>query len=69
VEQQLRADHPHVANSLNNLAGLYYLQGRYSEAEPLLVRSLAIFEKALPANHPYLAMVRGNLQQVRSQLE
>ena len=40
-------DHPNVATSLNNLAGLYNAQGRYAEAEPLFKRSLAIREKAL----------------------
>ncbi|MFZ4557221.1 MAG: tetratricopeptide repeat protein [Pseudanabaena sp.] len=31
-ERQLGADHPDVASSLNNLAGLYESQGKYSEA-------------------------------------
>ncbi len=44
----------HVA-SLNNLAELYRLQGRYAEAEPLYERSLAIREKALGAEHPHVA--------------
>jgi tetratricopeptide (TPR) repeat protein len=34
-EQQLGADHPSVATSLNSLALLYQSQGKYSEAEPL----------------------------------
>jgi len=67
-EQQLGADHPDVATSLNNLASLYQSQGRYSEAEPLYERSLLILEKVLPANHPHLAIVGGNLQRVRSRL-
>jgi tetratricopeptide (TPR) repeat protein len=32
---------------LNNLAGLYYSQGKYAEAEPLYKRSLQIREKTL----------------------
>ena len=32
-------EHPRFGTSLNNLAGLYKLQGRYSEAEPLYKRS------------------------------
>jgi tetratricopeptide (TPR) repeat protein len=51
-EQQLGADHPATASSLNNLAGLYRSQGRYQEAEPLYVRSLEIKQKTLPENHP-----------------
>src|SRR3954452_1144789 len=47
LEKALGPDHPNVAESLNNLAGLYLAQGGYAEAEPLYKRSLAIFEKAL----------------------
>jgi hypothetical protein len=43
-ESRLGADHPSVATGLNNLAELYRSQGRYSEAEPLYLRSLQIFE-------------------------
>ncbi|OKH13172.1 tetratricopeptide repeat protein, partial [Nostoc calcicola FACHB-389] len=35
-------DHPDVATSLNNLAGLYKSQGRYSDAEPLYSDALAM---------------------------
>jgi tetratricopeptide repeat protein len=35
------------ATSLNNVAALYRAQGRYSDAEPLQERAVAIFEKAL----------------------
>ncbi len=34
-EQQLGVSHPHTMISLNNLALLYHVQGRYEEAEPL----------------------------------
>ena len=43
-ESQLGADHPDVAFSLQGLALLYKSQGRYSEAEPLYLRSLQICE-------------------------
>ncbi|MEH2193538.1 MAG: tetratricopeptide repeat protein, partial [Nostoc sp.] len=32
-------EHPDVATSLNNLAGLYKSQGRYSDAEPLYIEA------------------------------
>jgi hypothetical protein len=51
----LGADHPDVAASLNNLAGLYRAQGRYGEAEPLYRRSLQIVEQQLGADHPDVA--------------
>ena len=34
-------EHPNVATSLNNLALIYYDQGKYAEAEPLYQRDLA----------------------------
>jgi tetratricopeptide (TPR) repeat protein len=48
LEKGYGPDHLDVARSLNNLAGLYENQGRYTEAEPLFQRSLAIREKAKP---------------------
>ncbi len=36
MKKLLGDEHPDVATSLNNLAQLYYYQGRYSEAEPPL---------------------------------
>ena len=54
-EKALGPDHPDVAGSLNNLAGLYYKQGHYADAEPLFKRSLAITEKALGPDHPDVA--------------
>jgi tetratricopeptide (TPR) repeat protein len=46
---------------LLNQAG-YYLddRGQYEEAEPLYARALAIYEKALGAEHPSVATVLGN---------
>jgi Flp pilus assembly protein TadD len=52
---------PDLATSLNNLAYLYYSTGRYAEAEPLYVRSLAIKEQELGANHPETAVSMNNL--------
>ncbi len=50
-----------LATSLNNLAALYESQGRYSEAEPLFVRSLSIREQQLGADHPDVATSLNNL--------
>ncbi|HEY9711444.1 MAG TPA: CHAT domain-containing tetratricopeptide repeat protein, partial [Oculatellaceae cyanobacterium] len=49
------------ANSLNNLSGLYYAQGNYSQAEDHLQRSLAILEKVLGKEHPDVANSLNNL--------
>jgi tetratricopeptide (TPR) repeat protein len=56
----LGAGHVDTAQSLNNLARLYYEQGKYAEAEPLYKRSLAIVEKALGYKHPNLFTVLMN---------
>ena len=63
-EQQLGAEHPDTAQSLNNLAELYDTTGRYSEAEPLLVRSLQIKEQQLGAAHPDTAQSLNNLAEL-----
>jgi CHAT domain-containing protein/Tfp pilus assembly protein PilF len=54
-EKVLGKEHPDVAASLHNLAVLYYAQGKYSQAEPLYQRALAIFEKLLGKEHPDVA--------------
>ncbi len=51
---------PRFAASLNNLAALYVAQGKYTDAEPLLQRALAIGEKALGPEHPDVAAVLEN---------
>jgi len=44
-----------LATCLNWVARLYYVQGRYGEAEPLYVRSLLIREQHLGTDHPDVA--------------
>ena len=44
--------HPSTLTSMNNLAGLYQAQGRYSEAEPLYVDCLALEKEVLGERHP-----------------
>ena len=61
MRKSLGPDHPDVATSLNNLALLYYEQGRYADAEPLYKRSLAIREKAVGPDHPDAAAALDNL--------
>lgn len=47
-------------DSLNNLALLYSNQGNDEQAEPLLRRTLAIFEQQLGNEHPTTQTVREN---------
>ena len=44
-----------MATTLNNLAELYRIQGKYTAAEPLHRRALAIRETALGPKHPDVA--------------
>jgi tetratricopeptide (TPR) repeat protein len=50
-----------LATSLNKLAIFYYSMGRYTESEPLYIKSLAIREQQLGANHPDTAQSLNNL--------
>ena len=67
-EQQLGADHPDTAQSLNNLALLYESQGRYPEAEPLYKRALTIAEAVLGSEHPTTVLFRDNYEALQRRL-
>ena len=58
----LGEEHPDVATSLNNLAGLYNNQGRNSEAEPLYQEAIIIATKTLGENHPNTKTISQNYQ-------
>ena len=51
-EKALGPEHPDLAVSLNNLAGLYQAMGAYDKALPLYQRALTIREKALGPEAP-----------------
>ncbi|MFM6063005.1 MAG: tetratricopeptide repeat protein, partial [Microcystis panniformis] len=67
-EKQLGAEHPDVAQSLNNLALLYYYQGKYTEAEPLYQKAIAICSEKLGENHPDTQTVKNNYNLMLCQL-
>ena len=52
---------PDIAFSLNSLAGLYQMQGRFKEAEPLLVEALSMYRTSMPPDHPSIAINLNNL--------
>ncbi len=54
-------EHPSVATSINNLAGLYDAQGRYEQAEPLYKEALEKRKKLLGEEHPSVATSINNL--------
>ncbi|MGJ5628892.1 tetratricopeptide repeat protein [Nostoc sp. CALU 1950] len=47
----LEEKHPPVATSLNNLAELYYYQGRHDQAKKLLVETLGQTKRLLDVKH------------------
>jgi tetratricopeptide (TPR) repeat protein len=61
MQKLLGDEHPDVATSFNNLAVLYYAQGRYSEAEPLYQQALALRQNLLGDEHPDVATSFNNL--------
>ena len=61
LQKLLGTEHPNVATSLNNLAGLYSSQGKYEEAEPLYQQALEMLQKLLGTEHPDIATSLNNL--------
>ncbi|MFN6571231.1 tetratricopeptide repeat protein [Dendronalium sp. ChiSLP03b] len=61
VNARLGEEHPNVATSLNNLAGLYESQGNYTAAEPLFQQALAMRKRLLGEEHPDVATSLNNL--------
>jgi len=56
AETELGKEHPEYVIPCNDLAFLYYSQGRYAEAEPLYLEAKAIRAKALGTEHPDYAI-------------
>ena len=48
----LPENHPERAAHLNNLALLYYSQGKYEAAEPLFLQAIEISVQSLGEKHP-----------------
>ncbi len=53
-----------MGTTLENLAELYRVQGRFDEAEPLYLRALEILEKTLGPEHPEVAVSLNNLAEL-----
>ena len=60
-ETALGPDHPHTAQSLNNLALVLQERGNYPAAQPLLERALALNEKSRGPEHAEVATALNNL--------
>lgn len=68
TEIQLGVDHPATAVGLNNLAVLYANQGRFTEAEPLLMQALAMRQQLLGDQHPDTVRTQQSLENVRQEM-
>ena len=60
-EKALGAEHISIATGTNNLALLYFDQGRYEKAETMYLRALAIYEKAFGVDNLNTAITINNL--------
>jgi len=71
AKEDFGPEDPHVVRPMRNLAMLYRNLGKYSAAEPLLHRSLAIMEKADPANIEISAVLEllGGVYEVQGRYE
>ena len=54
----------HIRTSFNNLAQLYYSQGRYNEAELMYIEALAMIKRLFVGDHPNVATSLNNLAQL-----
>jgi tetratricopeptide (TPR) repeat protein len=63
-QKLLGEEHPDVADSLNNLAALYYAMGRYEEAIVYFQSAIALAQKVLGDNHPYTQGFMDNFTQL-----
>jgi tetratricopeptide (TPR) repeat protein len=61
VKARFGADHPYYAVALNKLGIVVQAEGKYTEAEGLFKRALAIREKARGANHSDVGQSLNNL--------
>ena len=57
----LGANHPSLSTDLNNLAGVYAVQDRFAEAEPLYKRALALREQAQGGDHASVGLILASL--------
>ena len=67
-EQTLPPRHPDLGQSLNNLALVYKMEGKYEQAELLYKKALMVWEEALGPNDPNVATVLENMAELYREL-
>ncbi|WP_089728791.1 tetratricopeptide repeat protein [Candidatus Thiosymbion oneisti] len=60
-EKYLESNDPRIALTLSNLAAMYEAQGRYKDAEEILLKVLKIQERAFGKKHPNYATTLNNI--------
>jgi CHAT domain-containing protein/Flp pilus assembly protein TadD len=63
-ERLLAAEHPDVADAIDNLAAIYHNRREDDKAEPLYKRALDIREKSLGKDHPSTANILNSMADV-----
>ena len=53
--EKLGSNHISIADTFNNLASIYYAQGKYNKAEEFYLKSLKIKIEKLGSNHTSVA--------------
>ena len=61
IHRKLLGEHPDVATSLNNLAGVLLDQDKFADAEEYMREALAMRRKVLDRDHPTVAVSLHNL--------
>lgn len=61
----LKSNHPLLADSINNLASVYYAMGKTEKVAPLLKEALKIRTAAFGPDHPKTLLSRKNLESLR----
>ncbi len=62
----LGAEHPDTLSSANNLAASLSGQGKYAEAEPMLLAALASLQRVLGPAHPDTLETASSLEDVQA---
>ncbi len=63
-EKLRRSNHPDIAVTLVNMAGLYMVQGQYEEAKPLYKRALGIIRRLQGRDHLDAATIQNSLAEL-----
>lgn len=62
--KKLGKDHPLIATTYNNIAGVYFKDGLYDKALDYNKKALDIREKKLGKDHPLTAITYNNIADV-----